>query len=388
MFSWSKNTKPGGSGGFRGGMSKKYTRQEHIASYLTDQTLKPSTRKINDTTYDTVFQTKDHHALILRVQMSSSLAIQAPKMTLVGIRAVHPWLDSKMKVVGYPAIQSDKAFVSSGILLSIAVNQVVQHFQLNPPSQLVVVDEGLKRLQDTIRSSLNGNFGGGAGNGNGYSANGNQPPPYGSQAQNQAPPVPQKEEYKLPPHFRTVVALTESDHRRQIDTLRNLELPKPPSTYPSQESLDRTKLTQMRDDPATHLVPDLMILPIVQETAALQHTMVESNSNLASFNLEKEGLLQALHSEVKDLQESLKHKMSEMNQLQRQQMDLCKPMDTKKILHKLTKAKKRAFEESEDLAMEWLEDPDARDKINEFLDRFLEVRTVHHVRAAKIERME
>jgi len=69
-------------------------------------------------------------------------------------------------------------------------------------------------------------------------------------------------------------------------------------------------------------------------------------------------------------------------------MELCKPMDTKKILHKLKKAKKESLEESEELAMEWLDGDDAGGKVNEFLDRFLEIRTVHHVRAAKMERIE
>lgn len=407
MFSWSKTNKTGKSNGNRSSMSN-YTRQQHIASYLTDPTLKPSTRKINDTTFDTVFQTKESNALILRVHMPSSLIISCPKMSLVGIRAVHPWIDSKMKVVGYPSIQSDKAFVSSGILLAQAVNHVVHHLQINPPTQLVFMDAALKSLQVSIRGSVTG----GASNasnatssnasihnaGASHKTNGNQPPPYGSQFQSGTNAVPpslpsqqhqqQPPAYKLPPHFRAIITLTENDYRQQIATLQNLELPKTPSTFPSQDALERTKLTLMRDDPATHLVPNLMPLPIVQETADLQHTMVESNSNLATYALEKKSELLEVHAEVKNLQSSLKEKMDQMNNLQRKQMELCKPMDTKKILHKLKKAKKESLEESEELAMEWLDGDDAGGKVNEFLDRFLEIRTVHHVRAAKMERIE
>jgi len=76
--------------------------------------------------------------------------LPAPKMTLVGIRAVHPWIDSKMRVIGYDAIRSDVAFVASGILLAKAVNDVVRHFQLHRPQQLVIVDAGLLKLQETL----------------------------------------------------------------------------------------------------------------------------------------------------------------------------------------------------------------------------------------------
>jgi hypothetical protein len=388
MFSWSKTNKPGKSNG--------YTRQQHIVSYLTDPTLKPSTRKINDTTYDTVFQTRDQNALILRVHMASSLAIAAPKMTLVGVRAVHPWIDSKMRVVGYPRIQSDKAFVSSGILLAQAVNDVVKQLQLNPPSQLVIVDAGLKTLQDSIRVTA-GN-GHAQSNGAGHQqANGNQPPSYGSQFRQSALQQHKKSlyqlqqdeppEYQLPPHFRSIIKLTDQEIRQQTATLQNLELPTPPSTIQSHSDLDRSKMTLMIDDPVTHLVPTLLTLPVVQEISALQHTMVESNSNLAQHNLEKQPELEEIHSEVKELQGSLKEKMEEVNDLQRKMMELCKPMESKKILHKLKKAKKEALEESEELAMEWLEG-DTGANVNDFLDRFLEVRTVLHVRAAKMERLE
>jgi hypothetical protein len=49
--------------------------------------------------------------------------------------------------------------------------------------------------------------------------------------------------------------------------------------------------------------------------------------------------------------------------------------------------------ESDDLAYAWLDrnssdDDDHADQVDAFVDEFLEKRIVHHVRAAKIERIE
>ena len=51
------------------------------------------------TTYDTVFQTTNGFALILRVYLPQDNN-RAPSMTLHGVRASHNWLDIRMKVRG------------------------------------------------------------------------------------------------------------------------------------------------------------------------------------------------------------------------------------------------------------------------------------------------
>ena len=162
--------------------------------------------------------------------MPSSLAISSPKMTLVGIRAVHPWIDSKMRVIGFQEIQSDAAFVGSGLLLSQAVNSVVMHFQLNPPKQLVIVDDSLQRLQANISittstsTSASANAGvnnGAVGNNKGrtmssrFGKKTTAPPP----AYDASPP---KQQYELPPHFNQIIVLTDGDRRQQHATLENL----------------------------------------------------------------------------------------------------------------------------------------------------------------------
>eukprot|EP00553_Chaetoceros_curvisetus_P015607 CAMPEP_0204643066 /NCGR_PEP_ID=MMETSP0718-20130828/394_1 /ASSEMBLY_ACC=CAM_ASM_000674 /TAXON_ID=230516 /ORGANISM="Chaetoceros curvisetus" /LENGTH=573 /DNA_ID=CAMNT_0051664111 /DNA_START=79 /DNA_END=1800 /DNA_ORIENTATION=+ len=118
-------------------------RSDHIQSLLNDPTLKPTTRRVStrdDSTYDTVFSTKDGDALILRIHVPISgntpRLTSAPKMTLVGFDVRHPWIDSCMKVTGFPHIATSAAFQKSGLTLAQAVNQVVQHMQLNPPRKM------------------------------------------------------------------------------------------------------------------------------------------------------------------------------------------------------------------------------------------------------------
>jgi predicted nuclease with TOPRIM domain len=128
--------------------------------------------------------------------------------------------------------------------------------------------------------------------------------------------------------------------------------------------------------------------PLVEEILALKHTIMEANLQQAQSNLKHETELKTLYDDVKQLQSKLKMKVEQVNQLQRRQMELCKPMDKKKIIQRLKKAKKESFDESEDLAHDWLNSSSPGSNVDEFIDRFLEMRIVHHVRAAKMERLE
>lgn len=67
---------------------------------------------------------------------------------LVSIQATHNWLDDKMRVIGYKPIQNEYEFAKSGLLLSQAINNVVQHFQLYPPKNIVILDDSLNQLQN------------------------------------------------------------------------------------------------------------------------------------------------------------------------------------------------------------------------------------------------
>lgn len=404
MFSWSH-----GSDKRRSSTSSKYTRQQHITSYLTDAVLKSSTQKVNDTTYDTVFLTVNHQALLLRVHIPASATIAAPKMTLVGIRGNHPWLDSRMRVIGYSKIESDSTFIQSGILLNKAVNEVVRHFQLNPPSNLVIVDAGLANLQKSLGlSNDNATLGSNANNGHSNNTNGHSQqqgkgeiyvPSAFTKGNNydhhsfRTPTTineePQPEPYKLPTHFSKVVTLSYNEQKHQGDTIRNLDLPNIPTVFEQLDSLDTTTMTEMLDNPEKLVQNEtlqLSLIPYVVEIESLKNALLEANQTAAQENQMSKRTLEILVNEVKQLQQSLKTKVEKVNELQRQQMDLCKPMKKDKILSKLKKAKKQSFEESEELAYDWLSN--GANDVDDFLEKFLKVRTVHHVRTAKMERLE
>ena len=96
-----------------------------------------STHIIDGTIYDTVFQTTNGFALILRVYLPLDLS-RAPTMTLHGVRASHNWLDIRMKVIGYTPISTDQRWKSSNLKLGDAVYAVIHHFQLTPRELFLV----------------------------------------------------------------------------------------------------------------------------------------------------------------------------------------------------------------------------------------------------------
>ena len=105
----------------------------------------------DDSTYDTIFQTKDANTLLIRVHIpplnSNSKQCLKPILTLLGVECTHPWLDEHMIVVGYGPISSDTEFLRSRLLLSQIVNAIIQHFQMNPPSNVRITDKSLQKMQ-------------------------------------------------------------------------------------------------------------------------------------------------------------------------------------------------------------------------------------------------
>lgn len=137
-----------------------------------------------------------------------------PQMSLVGVKATHTWLDSKMRIVGYAPIQSDASWKQARILLGQAVHEVVKHLQLNPPIVLEVTDAGLAKLQ----SSLGGrNVVSTASVVSNSSVTMQQPPDYDSLLNSMTPPPP-------------------------------VDMPGIPSQYPELDSLSREELQHLLDD--------------------------------------------------------------------------------------------------------------------------------------------
>merc|ERR1711920_159777 len=139
-------------------------------------------------------------------------------------------------------------------------------------------------------------------------------------------------------------------------------------------------MTEMLDNPEKLVQNEtlqLSLIPYVVEIESLKNALLEANQTAAQENQMSKPTLEILANEVKQLQQSLKTKLEKVNELERKQMELCKPMKKDKILLKLKKAKKQSFEESEELAYDWLSN--GANDVDDFLEKFLKVRTVHHV---------
>ena len=302
---------------------------------------------IDDSTYDTVFQTTAGDALILRVHLPPGTN-RAPQMTLVGVRATHSWLDSRMRVVGYPQIQSDHTWQESRILLGAAVHEVVKHFQLEPPQVLEITDAGLRRLQSSLPSR---------------SSRIQQPPQhvrYDSTSND------------APPDYESLFQVP--------------DMPEIPSRFDEYlDNMSREDMQQLVDDELDFLT-FASTLPAYKKIQELGSSVLEENVETAEANLKEEARLKELHKVVTSLQTSLQTKLNTFEALEEEQNKLCAPPDKKRILKQLQKAKRQAMDESEAYADEWVDEGGGN--VEEFVEKFMEKRTLHHVRAAKVERLQ
>mmetsp|Transcript_59021 Transcript_59021/g.144408 ORF Transcript_59021/g.144408 Transcript_59021/m.144408 type:complete len:423 (-) Transcript_59021:45-1313(-) len=362
----SMSTTNGGSTG------ESYTRAQHLQSFLDDPTLKRSTRRVSsdDTTYDTVFQTTDGDTLILRVNvpLKSSFAAFCPAMTLAGVRLRHPWVDSSnprtMRITGYGPILSEEAWKSSGILLGDAIHAVVKHLQLNPPQIIEITDKGLQSL-NKHRTYSNAN--GVSSNSHSSNSGTRSPPRSGNGGSNHD---------DAPPGYHVVAEST--------TTTRAPEVPMPqiPKSYPEIKDMDRADLDDLLDDELEFLAL-VHKLKVFDQIFTIGSSRLNENVQLANDNISKEEKWNTLKSEVKELQKTLKTKVSNFNKQEEKQNAICAPPEKSSTLRKLNQAKKEAFEESETIAEEWVDYGGST--VDEFLKSFLAKRRVHHLRAAKAE---
>lgn len=329
----------------------------------------------DDTTYDTVFQTTKGDTLILRVNipLESSFAAFCPAMTLAGVKVRHPWVSderSTMRITGYGPIRSEQAWKDSNLLLGAAVHDVVKHFQLNPPQILEITDNGLRSIQT--------NKVGTAG-----SASGSRSPTT-SRTPTRTPPRSGNNNYSYDPHDDdappnyNMVAEAESTPAPEVP------MPRISLKYAEVENLSRDELDELlRDD--LEFKAFVHRLTVFDEISTVGSSRLDENVVLARENLERETEWKTLRSEVKELHGRLKSTLDEYSKLEDQQNAICAPPDIKSILKKLQKAKKESFEESEQLAEEWVEGGSGDGGVDDFCKRFLEQRKIHHMRAAKME---
>jgi len=354
-------------GSIRPPSSSSHTRAQHLKSYVEDPTLQRSTRRVSsdDTTYDTVFQTTKGDTLILRVNLplGSSFAAFCPIMTLVGVKVRHPWIgdnSSSMRVTGYEPTRSEQAWNDSKLLLGAAVHDVVKNFQLNPPQVLEITDKGLLSIQNKTAGAP------------GSRTPTRTPPRSGN---NYFPKSSITTENDAPPSYN-VVAEAESTPAPEIP------MPSIPLKNDEVEGLPREDLDDLLSDDL-EFKAFVHRLKVFDEMFSVGSSRLNENVILAKQNLERETKWKTLQQEVKDLHKTLKYKVDHYVKLEDKQKSICAPPDTKSTLKKLQKAKKEAFDESEELAEDWVEN--GQGGVDDFCKKFLERRNVHHIRAAKIE---
>lgn len=299
-------------------------------------------------------------------------------MTLAGVRVQHPWVDSSngrsMRIVGYPPIQSEKSWKESNILLGVAVHAVVKHLQLNPPQIMEITDKGLQSIQSKQPH---------------HSNNRQQPPPQQHQQQhngNRIQTTPNRsingtndtdQDDDAPPSYNILASTT--------TPAPEIAMPSIPNTYPEVENLNREELDSLMDD-ELEFVTLIHKLDVYDEIFSRGSSRINENVKLATENLEQETKLELLQKDVKELHQILKSKLDNFRKLEARQNAICAPPDKVVTIRKLTKAKKEAFDESENLAETWVEEGNDSDmNVDEFCKSFLEKRTVHHMRAAKME---
>lgn len=254
------------------------------------------------------------------------------------------------------------------MLLGVAVQEVVQHFQVNPPTLQQITDAVLRNIN--AQSSSSGGSGG---------SRNNSTPPRGASRNHQSFPPPPSDD--APPDYETLLA-SQTTTPPQQHPPPVLDMPSVPAEFSKLESMEREELEHLLKDHVA-LVAFCNELSFVKELNEKRLSVLEENIAKAEANLEKQQELETLHSQVKELQKRLKASVAEFQELEQKQDSLCAVPDIRFVLKELHRAKKQAFDDSEQLAEEWLDE--GAEDVKGFCRRFIEARKVHHVRAGKME---
>lgn len=265
-----------------------------------------------------------------------------PHMSLAGMQVSHDWLDSNSVLTGYPPIQSAAAWRDARLLLGQAVHQVVQELQVRPPIIHSIIDPALERIQRN---------------------------------RNQQPPVTRVEE-DAPPTYSSVI----------ITDTTTVDMPVVPTEFPELDALDREQLDALLSNDV-EFQTYCHQLNAIRSLNQMATAAVDENAMAAQRNLQKKDQLIELHQTATSLHEQFQQKVQEFRQLEQTLDSLCQPVDRKKVVKEFTKAKKEALEESEQLATDWIENQEGA-HVDQFLSSFLQIRQLHHVRAAKLELLE
>jgi ESCRT-I complex subunit VPS37 len=329
-----------------------------------------------------VFSTVTGDTLILRIHLApcpqhpyagsgAATQVRAPAMTLAGVTARHPWLDRQMRVIGYPAITSDQAWKDSRLLLGTAVKEVIQHLQIAPPEIVQIIDEALKVIQKPKPAAASSTL--------------QDRQPHKQQQQHRRySPLPSSTD--APPDYETV-----------LNDVPSMEMPSIPMYFDELDERDLPQLNQLLNDQVLFydFCNKLSVTKMIQKIST---SVIVDNAAMARENLNRRHELQLLYGEVAELQQKVQQKVTAFRGLEKRQDALCAPPDPMVVLKQLAKAKKEAFDESEQIAEDWLEQmttsttttdgtgtSQSGQSVDAFVKSFMEKRKVHHLRAAKME---
>jgi len=292
----------------------------------------------------------------------------APQMTLYGVIASHSWLDIRMRVIGYGPISSDQSWSSSNLKLGDAVYAVIHHFQLQPPSISQIVDENLRRRQQGLPGTAN----------NKQTATKTSNRPNATSSSNGT-------------HGGNgaVVQATAIDKKEKAckvdeDELSSL-IPRVPTSFPEIEEMS---LSQLNDLVNNKEALDTFInnISVVANLNELKESIETSNVDTATANLALEEKVKSICMEVETLKQDLKSNVETYQQLDARRAAMTRPPEIHEALQELTVAKKKALNESDEFADDWVESGGS--DVSAFVKQFMETRVLHHTRAAKAERLK
>ncbi len=251
----------------------------------------------------------------------------------------------------------------------------------SPASIMEITDANLKRLQESLSGSANSRHAATSSANSAFpaSASGGFHRPTDSAR-------PQMETIKTE---RQPAVRSESIEQKVTfdvaDDEVNALIPPIPSSFPEIDSmaLSEAKCVVDNKDVLETFVEGTSGVKTLRE---LKQSIETSNVNAACSNLENEEQMKEVCSEVETLKQDLNTKMEQYQKLDDERRMLTQPPDLQDAIRELTKAKKDAYRESEELAEEWVES--GGENVTDFVKKFMEVRILYHERAAKAERLE
>lgn len=348
------------------------TRSRHIESYLKNSRLEQSTRRVSsdhtNSSFDTVFLTKGRATLCLRVYVpfgsNASARNQdlcpAPVMTLVGVKAQHPWLDGEtMRVNGntYQPLRDDNSWIRSGLMLGQAVCSVVEHLQLNPPLVLEFTDRDLAAQNGAFVVRKTSGFD----NGNASNASSSNPPSYNA-------------------------AITDigwnSNSRYQTTHDYHDPFPKNPEKFSELESMNREEMQILLNDEDAFLE---YVNKSFKKPVEVLEKFETNNFATAKKTLGNKEKLMSLSADVVEMRSSLREKLEIYEPLEKRYTKVCMPPSVKGVLKKLNNARREASVSSDKIVDKFANgDLD----VNNYIEQFMEKRKLFHERSAKIERLQ